>query len=183
MKKLLFLLLLISSFAQSQNIDYLKILNKCDETFARQFSDSIANSSKTKFQFYGILKSEKRSSYTIVYIPENTSTEERKKIKEFEPSKEHQDFEYPNCLSVHFNSFKDGENKDLEIKGVEKLKFHSVKSKYLNIFPTWKNFFDATADVEKTLKNFSPRFENVQNKLKFYLKKYNNDWEINNWSN
>ena len=58
-----------------------------------------------------------------------------------------------------------------------------MKSKYLNIFPTWKNFFDATADVENTLKIFSPRFENVQNKLKFYLKKYNDDWELSNWSN
>ena len=70
MKKLLFLLLLISNFAQSQNIDYLKLLNKCDETFARKFSDSIANNCKTKYQFYKIKKRKKRSTYTIVYIPQ-----------------------------------------------------------------------------------------------------------------
>ncbi len=183
MKKLLFLLLLISSLAQSQNVDYLKTLSKCDVSFARKFSDSIANNCKTKFQFYGILKSEKRSTYTIVYMPEETSEEEKSNIKDYEPSKERQDFEYPNCLSVHFYTFNDGENKDLEIKGVEMLSFHSVRSKYLNIFPTWKTFFDPNADAENTLKVFSPRYENTQNKLRFYLKKYNDLWEISNWSN
>lgn len=183
MKKLLFLLLLISSFAQSQNVDYLKTLSKCDESFARKFSDSIANNCKTKFQFYGILKSEKRSTYVIVYVPDTFTEDEKKQVKDSENSKEYQDFEFPNCLSVHFYTFNDGENKDLEIKGVEKLRFHSVKSKYLNIFPTWKTFFDPNADAENTLKVFSPRYENTQNKLRFYLKKYNDLWEISNWSN
>ena len=71
----------------------------------------------------------------------------------------------------------------MEIKGIEKLRFHSVKSKYLNVFPTWKTFFDPNAELENTLKVFSPRYENTQNKLRFYLKKYNDLWEISNWSN
>jgi len=181
----IFLLLMFSLFvqAQSQDIGYLKNLNKCDENFARQFSDLVANNCKTKYQFYGIVKSVKRSTYTIVYIPENSTEAEKQNIKEFESTKEYQDFEYPNCLSVHFYTFNDGENIDFQIKGVEKLKFHTVKSKYLNIFPTWKTLFDPTADVENTLKVFSPKYENIQNKLKFYLKKNNDLWEINNWSN
>lgn len=46
-------------------------------------------------------------------------------------------------------SFMDGENKSLEIKGVQKWAVYKISGKYLSLFPFWKNNVDQNADKEK----------------------------------
>ncbi|MGV0919738.1 hypothetical protein ACTS94_05025 [Empedobacter falsenii] len=46
-------------------------------------------------------------------------------------------------------SFMEGENKTLEIKGVQKWAIYKISGKYLSLFPFWKNNVDKNADKEK----------------------------------
>lgn len=47
----------------------------------------------------------------------------------------------------------EGEDKNLEIKGLKKWNFRSIKGNYLTLFPIWNKFVDQSADKEKLSKS------------------------------
>lgn len=181
-KKLAVLALFILSFANAQNIDFLNQANKSDLNFARQFSDSIAKSCKTKFVFLDKVESSWGKSLTMVYIPENTSKEDIESIKaRMSRVGKIQFFQIENGLCVQFRVVKEGENKDLEIVGVKKYMFHSVNGKFLDIFPFWKKNIEPTATTDNVSKGvYSIRDE--QKKIAYYFKRNNDDgvWDLVN---
>lgn len=65
-------------------------------------------------------------------------------------------------LLIKYGSYMDGENKDLEKKGIKKWTISAIYGKYLAVFPIWKKYADPNADVEalsrkgfKMLTNFN----------------------------
>ncbi|AZA90935.1 Uncharacterised protein [Chryseobacterium nakagawai] len=65
-------------------------------------------------------------------------------------------------LLIKYGSYMDGENKDLEKRGVKKWAISAVYGKYLAVFPIWKKYADPKADIDilskkgfKMLANFN----------------------------
>lgn len=154
MKKLLSITLLLAfHFAFCQNVDYIKQANRCDAAFARQFSDDIASSSRIKYVYFDELKSHKGTS-TFIYVPINTTDEDKKSLKAHMVYGESQiNFESEGNLCVHFSIIYEGANKDLEIKGTPMYQFEIVQNKFLDLFDFWQKNVDPLADKEQiTLK-------------------------------
>lgn len=62
--------------------------------------------------------------------------------------------------------FNDGENKELDNKGVKTWKLNNIKGKFLAIFPLWKKYEDSNANAEEV------------NKKGYILKGKNNAYTI-----
>ncbi|MDE5525680.1 hypothetical protein [Elizabethkingia meningoseptica] len=55
-------------------------------------------------------------------------------------------------LYIQYYTVMEGENKDLEIKGVKTWNIRTLYGKYLSLFPLWKKYVDLNADAEKISK-------------------------------
>jgi len=154
-------------------------INNLDTITARIFSDSIAYSAKTPFEFFKLKKYKKHNdkyirNFIYYYIPTNLTVEEDKENREFSCDK---------CMKVYFNVYYDGANSDLEIEGIQKLKFQQVYGSFLDLFPTWKREFLPTVNKDKVLDDF--KFRDVKNRklgINVRISKQNGIWQIYNWS-
>jgi hypothetical protein len=184
MKKLL-LLLVFTNFAFSQNIELLKQATKCDALFAKKFSEEIAKSLRIKYVFFDELISQRGKASTMVFIPENSTEEQKKSLRaHMDTSLNTNNFESTGNLSVHFSIQYDGENKDLEIKGIPIYRFENVEAKFLDLFDFWKNNVDPTADKEKiSQKGISAIRKNEDGYwINFSRKSNGENWYIQNYT-
>jgi hypothetical protein len=183
MKNLLLLaILLISSFSQAQNFDFLKKAYRSDIVFTREFADSIARNFREKYNFLEARESRKGDVYSIVYLPVSVSEETKKHIKKSI------DYAYSGqceeCLKVHFKIFYEGANNDLEIVGTKKYMFDKFEGKFLDILPFWQKYIDPKAVAEEISSKGYGSMRNEMNKVIFNLRRntYGGLWYIQNYS-
>lgn len=187
MKKLLLFIaiigLSISSYAQDAT--KLKLANNCDANFARQFSDEIAKSFRTKYVFFDELIYLGGTKSTLIYVPENATDEQKKSLKaHMLYSERMSNFESEGNLCVNFTINKIGENKDLEITGVKKYQFEFVNGKFLDLFNFWKQNVDPVANTELiSSKGISAIRKNELGFWYNFAKRPNSDiWYIKNYT-
>jgi len=149
--KLLALALFLLSFANAQNIDFLKKANKCDVAFARQFSDEIISNAQTKYVYLKSIDSKYLNLTTLVYIKDGLNEVDKKSIEAYlSQYTGRYELQMDNCLCIHFNAKDVGANPDVEIKGVKEYTFSSVKGKFLDLFNFYQKNIEPTATTEKT---------------------------------
>ncbi|MEG0927244.1 hypothetical protein [Chryseobacterium sp.] len=132
MKKLLFLLLPIFAFSQTN-------FKKMDSIQFVQTVDQLVKDTGRNYQ-----------------LVTNRSDDDVDNLK-YENVQDKKDI-----LLIKYGTYMDGENNDLEIKGVKKWRISSIYGKYLALFQLWKKYADPKADAEvlsekmyKSINNFS----------------------------
>lgn len=136
--------MLLSSFCFGQ----INIQKMCSYNYdeAKQFADSLALSANHSFEFFKLKVNDR--SIKFYYCPSEISDKEiEKKINNLEPLE---------TITVLFEIYQKGENKDLEIEGKKTYRFVSAEGKFLNLFPFWKKHFVPQAN-EQNYKDYQMR--------------------------
>jgi hypothetical protein len=159
------------------NASFIISLEKLDIDQVKSFSNDIAKNSKTKWELLNVFENEQKGYCIVSYIDGSMPTSYKEEVRNKKTSCE-------KCLEVNFLLFFEGENKDLDIKGIKQYRFRNVSGKYLDLFPTWKNTFRPDADMEKTVDDYSSK-ELVQKAIgiRYKLEKQGDIWTIANNSN
>ena len=187
MKKVFTLLLLtLSVFVSAQNLELLHHADKCDLQFAKQFSDEIVSTAKTKYTYYASIETPYISKVTFIYIKDGLNDEDKKStiayIKLYQDVNSRSTFYSENCLSFNFDIIKIGANPDLEIKGTKEYRFSDVVGKFLDLFPFYQKNIEPTATTEKTLTTQAYSVRDDQKKYWYNFRKGNGTWDLKNMS-
>ena len=171
MKKILLLTALITSaIAQAQDYSTIEKLNATDYETAMQLANQINDNANGKYHFYKAHEFEKQNVLKIVFAPDGLTDDQIKAQGN-----------YDNCITVQFSTFMDGKNIDTQKMGVKRYKLDLVKAKYLDIFSTWKAWFNPTADQDKTTTDLaSQELRDYQKKIQFYIQKNGSLWTLRN---
>lgn len=174
MKNLLLItcLFFLSFLANAQDNTIKNKIDNFDSITAPVFADSIAYSAKTPYVFLKLQKNTVRNEFTYIYIPSNLTAQERK---------DQMDFGCDKCMRVNFDVYYDGANKDLEIKGKQRLIFRNVRGSFLDLYPTWKREFFKEGTPEQVVDDLNYRMVWKGNKTLFAFRKENDFWEIRNY--
>lgn len=81
------------------------------------------------------------------------------------------------AIYIIYYTFMDGENKDLEIKGLKKWNIDSIASKYLLVFELYKNYFNSDADKEK-IQKMGMEYNRTQHDASLRKTSQEGIWEI-----
>ena len=172
MKKIyLFLFFLITLVGNAQDFTTFQKLRNLSKDEAVDFANKISGNIRKHFVYGDSRETERALIVSLI----NIDADKEKVLA--------RPYDYPDdIVDVYFTKFHDGENKSLEIEGTTKYKFYKVKMKYLDLFPTWKEFFQPNADLEKTVDNFQMRDARIKENKLDWLYKFNEldkgIWEI-----
>lgn len=155
------------SIAIAQDVGFINSISKTDRENAKSASDKIASLTTLSYRFYKAIEKASDSTYTIIYAPIDVSNADLESKEEWEK-----------CLYV---DFKYQNNAD---RG---LKFHTIRGKYLDVFPAWKKYFKGKAHLEYTITDPSSReVADAQKRYHFVLEEGENPkipiWSIVNKS-
>jgi hypothetical protein len=185
-QKLVVLALFILNFTNAQNVDFLKKANKCDIDFARQFSDEIISTTKTKYVYLKSVEANYLHLITFIYIKEGLNDDEIKSTEAYlsQYTGRHE-LQISDCLCIHFNVKDVGANPDLEIKGVKEYSFSTVVGNFLDLFPFYQKNIEPTATTEKTTTTgiYSVRKDAVGYWYNFRRSSTDGLWYLKNMSN
>jgi len=120
------------AFAMAQDVSFINSISSTDRQNARVSSDKIASLTTLNYRFYKAVEQSSDSTYTIIYAPEAVTDIDLEAKQDWNE-----------CLFVDFKLENDGD--------LKKLKFSSIRGKYLDIFPAWKKFFKQKAHLEYTI--------------------------------
>lgn len=144
MKKLL---LLISIFyfctSQAQDLSHLRSMSKPE---AVAFADSIIVDVREKLMLWDVQEGSRL--LTFEFIETSTDTVALNKVLK---SGHHIDVEF---YEINFEVFYEGQDKTLEIEGEKKYRFYQARLKFLDMFPVWKKYFDASATITGVREEF-----------------------------
>jgi hypothetical protein len=159
------------------NADFIMSLEKMNIEQVRNFADEIANSGKTKWEFLKITENEKIGYCRVKYIDPSVPADLKEKITKGSEVCE-------KCFEVNFVLYFEGENKDLEIKGVKQYRFREVTGKYLDLFSTWQRVFKTNATLETALSDYSLlELKHRAVGVNYWFRKNETTWTISNHSN
>lgn len=166
MKKLITIIaLLICTVFYGQNEQFLQKVNKTNVKKAQIIADEIASESPTEYKL--LQKTERADNIKFVYIP--TSLNEADFLE---------NMMYEKALIIDFKI-------DHFIPGETSLKLNSIKANYNDVFIAWKKYFKSTAEIEKTVTDYSSKKSKGKNYY-FRLTKEvgyeSNIWTIKNHS-
>ncbi|MBS1535328.1 MAG: hypothetical protein JST78_09640 [Bacteroidetes bacterium] len=171
------LLLVISLLGHSQNNDFIISLEKMDFENAKKFSDEIASTAKTKWEFLKFKEDEKKLYCRFVYIDSSLPDALKESIKTGSEVCE-------NCLYIDYSIVYDGENKDLQIKGTKKYRFREFSGKYLDVQPAWSAYFRNGVTAEAALSNYELReYQDKSIGISYKIFKEGDTWTLHNYSN
>ncbi len=151
MKKIFLLLLLLSSYVYSQDLAF-KSLDSLE------FKNTTAELIKAT-----------NSDFKLV----SDNNIDWRRYQKYTNSK-NEDF-----FIVYFINM-EGENKDLEIKGIKKWNIESYASKYTLIFDLYKRFYNKNADLEK-IQKIGLDLKATTNSAKIRKTSQEGLWEIKLW--
>ena len=152
------------------NYDYLTSLKKIpDEATARKIADELAATLPNKVR---VVETKDVNGYFILVFGAADMTDEQYKLLDQDTK--------DSMFRIRFSYWNDGENKDLEIKGVKRFYLAKIDGKYLQLFPIWKTYIMHNAELEKCQRDFN-QFKDLSKKLAFNFYKEGN-WTIYNKS-
>lgn len=151
------------SIAIAQDVSFINSISKTDRDRARLASDKIVSLTTLSYRFYKAVEQASDSTYTIIYAPADVSDLDLESKEEWEK-----------CFYVDFKF-----NDVAEIRG---LKFHTIRGKYLDVFPAWKKYFKEKAHLEYTITDPSSREVADSNKKFHFILKEGNNPKIPIWS-
>ncbi|MDM1513573.1 hypothetical protein [Myroides odoratimimus] len=76
-------------------------------------------------------------------------------------------------FKIYFKRWFEGENKALEITGIEKYSFEKVTFNYLDLFPYWKKRFVLNATEENVVNDYKLQEFRIKNSTIHWLYKFN----------
>jgi hypothetical protein len=123
MKTLLFLLFPVLFYSQTS------FRNLDSASFVSQI-DAIIKTTGKDYKF--IEKGTEKSFDYLVYNTENDTDDN---------------------LLITYYTYMEGDDKNLEIAGVKRWDFRSIRGKYRTLFPIWKKYVEPGADIEKLSKS------------------------------
>jgi len=151
------------SLALAQDVSFINSISKTDRDKARASSDKIVSLTTLSYRFYKAVEQVSDSTYTIIYAPAETSDVDLESKAEWEK-----------CFYVDFK---------LENTGTaSSLKFHTIRGKYLDVFPAWKKYFKEKAHLEYTITDPSSREVADSNKRFHFILEEGNNPKIPIWS-
>jgi len=156
------------SIAIAQDVSFINSISKTDKDKARMASDKIVSLTTLSYRFYKAVEKSSDSTYTIIYAPVSISDADLESTEDWEK-----------CFYVDF--------KLQNVAEKTGLKFHTIRGKYLDVFPAWKKYFKEKAHLEYTITDPSSReVADTQNKYHFVLEEGSNPkipiWSIVNKS-
>lgn len=152
------------------NYEYLTSLKKIpDEATARKIADELAATLPNKVR---VVETKDVNGYFILVFGAADMTDEQYKLLDQDTK--------DSMFRIRFSYWNDGENKDLEIKGVKRFYLAKIDGKYLQLFPIWKTYIMHNAELEKCQRDFN-QFKDLSKKLAFNFYKEGN-WTIYNKS-
>ncbi len=164
-------------FAQAQDIGYLQKLKALpSEADALNVANEIASYSKVELRIYKTIDSPTQKNLRYVFAPAQLSDKEisGRTYNEGQPNI---------FTTIDFVYYNEGENSDLEKTGVKKYRLSTVQTMYLNLFPYWKQYFNPSADTEKTLTDYkSQHVKDIPNAINYYIQKQGGSWVLKNQS-
>lgn len=175
MKKLILLTaLLICSFTQAQDIAYLSGLNKLSsESNCMEVAKGMAFLQPKKLRFLRAKDFPKLGYYAIRFVPEDMTDQEYDSLELGDQDK---------FFTVRFYYWMEGENKNLEIKGIKTYRLSQVSGSYLSLFPIWKKYINTEADIVKTQESSTRTYKDIDNKLHYLLMDKGEIWVLMNRS-
>ncbi len=156
------------SIAIAQDVSFINSISKTDRDRAKAASDKIVSLTTLSYRFYKAVEKASDSTYTIIYAPVDISNADLESKEDWEK-----------CFYVDFKYENTAENGGL--------KFHTIRGKYLDVFPAWKKYFKEKAHLEYTITDPSSReIADSQKKFHFILQEGSNPkipiWSIVNKS-
>jgi hypothetical protein len=163
-------LFLMCGFVHAQDYAVISQLKSTNFDNSLKIANDMRAMAKNNYHLFKYKEFEHERVLKIVYAPEGT-TDEQLNIS----------MDYSNCLVVEYKIYFEGENKDLEKQGIKKYTFNKLQGKYLDLFPIWQNWFNPSADIEKTLSDSNSReFRDYEKNIQFYIQKQGNIWTLRN---
>lgn len=152
------------------NYEYLTSFKKIpDEETARKIANELVATLPNKLR---VVETKDVNSYFILVFGAADMTDEQYKLLDQDTKN--------SMFRIRFSYWNDGENKDLEIKGVKRFYLSEIKGKYLQLFPIWKTYVMHNAELEKCQRDLN-QFKDLSKKLAFNFYKEGN-WTIYNKS-
>ncbi|WP_395049418.1 hypothetical protein [Flavobacterium sp.] len=154
------------------NYDYLKSLNKiATDKEALKIAEDIAGLQTKKVRLLRSKDLPDISLYIVRFVPEEMTTEQYDALDNETKDK---------FLTVRFSYWNEGENKDLEIKGIKTYRLSQVSGSYLQMFPVWKTYCKYDADLVKTQENSTNTFADIPENLHYLFRKDRDIWVLMN---
>lgn len=152
------------------NYEYLTSLKKIpNEETARKIANELVATLPNKLR---VVDTKDVNGYFILVFGAADMTDEQYKLLDQDTK--------DSMFRIRFSYWNDGENKDLEIKGVKRFYLSEIKGKYLQLFPIWKTYVMHNAELEKCQRDFN-QFKDLSKKLAFNFYK-ESGWAIYNKS-
>jgi hypothetical protein len=124
--------------------NYLTSLNKiASESEAMTIAENFASLQTKKLRLLKAKDLPKNSYYVVRFVPEEMTNDQYDSLDVTDQDK---------FLTIRFYYWNEGENKDLEIKGVKAYKLTQINGSYLQLFTFWKNYCKQNADLVETQK-------------------------------
>lgn len=161
-------LLCFCSIAIAQDVNFINSISKTDRDRARIASDKVIALTTLSYRYYKTVEKASDSTFTIIYAPAAVSDVDLESKEEWEK-----------CFYVDF--------KYDTTETANSLKFHTIRGKYLDVFPAWKKYFKGKAHLEYTITDPSSReIADSQKNFHFVLQEGSNPkipiWSIVNKS-
>lgn len=154
------------------NYDYLKSLNKIsDDKEALKIAMDFAGLQTKKVRLLRANDFPNNSFYIVRFVPEEMTDEQYEALDNSTKD---------NCLTIRFSYWNEGENKNLEIKGVKTYRLSQVSGPYLQIFPIWKTYCKFDADLVKTQENSTNTFADISENFHYLFQKDDDIWILMN---
>lgn len=151
------------TFAMAQDVSFINSISKTDRDKARAASDKIVSLTTLPYRFYKSVEQVSDSTYTIIYAPAAVSDVDLESKGEWDK-----------CFYVDFK---------LENTATASgLKFHTIRGKYLDVFPAWKKYFKEKAHLEYTITDPSSREVADANKKFYFILQEGDNPKIPIWS-
>lgn len=156
-------LLCFCSIAIAQDVSFINSISKTDRDRARVASDKVIALTTLPYRYYKTVEKATDSTYTIIYAPAAISDVDLESKEEWEK-----------CFYVDFKY----DNKEASTT----LKFHTIRGKYLDVFPAWKKYFKGKAHLEYTITDPTSREVADSQKNFHFVLQEGSDPKIPVWS-
>jgi hypothetical protein len=156
----------------NSNYPYLASLKKiANEAECLNIANDLALLQTKKLRLLKVKDLPDQKYYIIKYVPEEMTDAQYQTLTGDEKEA---------LFTVRFSYWNEGENADLEIKGIKTYRFNQVTGSYLQLFSIWKKYCKYDANLEETQEKGTNNLTASDKDINIMFYKYHNSWLILN---
>lgn len=152
---------------------YLSSISKiATDKEALKIAYDIAALQDKKVRFLKTTEDIENSYYSVRFVPEEMTQAQYEALSSDDKNK---------LLTVRFFYWNEGENKDLELKGIKTYRLSQITGSYLQLFAFWKTYCKKDADLVESQKvSSSNSLKDIDANLYFIFYNDHHTWKILN---